>query len=249
MRPMIQQNFLDPLMTNSLKAKSIICALIAALPAIALSQEQDKVTVQFVSFPKSLDTQPVELVVGEGKSIEIELPANRLSKEYEVPRMEKWVLGRSVPSPEGKTVFKSFGEAPALSAKKQLVLVIRGGVKNPDELTLLPFACDQTGFSGGDYLFVNMTKVDIAGEAGSTKFALHPKQNRLVSPEPSEEKDDRKYLYVTMYFRTQEKAKTFYTSTWRFSEKARSMVFFYHEPNNDRLKIHTIRDYLPSVSP
>ena len=33
-------------------------------------------------------------------------------------------------------------------------------------------------------------------------------------------------------------------STWRFSEKARTMVFFYHDPYNDRLRFHTIRDYV-----
>ena len=29
------------------------------------------------------------------------------------------------------------------------------------------------------------------------------------------------------------------------NDKTRSMVFFYHDPHNERLRMHTIRDYLP----
>jgi len=98
--------------------------------------------------------------------------------------------------------------------------------------------------SGGKYLFFNAAKVAVAGELGGSKFALEPLKHLLVSPKPSEERANRKYLYTTLYFRKGEEAQPFYTSTWRFSEQARSMVFFYHDPHTGQLRLHTIRDYI-----
>jgi hypothetical protein len=66
----------------------------------------------------------------------------------------------------------------------------------------------------------------------------------LLAPDPSEVREERKYLYITLYFRKGEEARPFYSSTWRFSEKARSIVLFYHDPHTDRLRTHTIRDYI-----
>lgn len=206
---------------------------------------QDKmVSLQFVAFPISYDPKPVQLLIGEGQTLEVELPSNSLSQAYQVPALGSWVLGKTVVGPDEKFTFSSYGQTRAATSEKQLVLVIRKGMEDADGFDLVAFDGGSKGFGGGKYLFLNGAKVDVAGDAGGTKFALKPKMHTLIAPAPSEVKEDRKYLYITLFFRKGENATPFYTSTWRFSDKARTMVFFYHDPHTDRLRTHTIRDYL-----
>lgn len=213
-------------------------------PVISKAQEP-QVSLQFVSFPISNDPQPVELITGEGVTIKVDLPTNSLSIKYKVPKLESWILGKTLIGEDKKPSFKVYGKTKSAGSGNQLVLVVRKGLNDEDGYDLVCFDCDAGGFSGGKYIFLNGSKVDVAGEVGELKFTLTPKSHTLLSPTPSEEKNDRKYLYVTLYFRKGEEVTPFYTNTWRFSEKARTMVVFYHEPHNQRLRTHSIRDYIP----
>jgi hypothetical protein len=226
--------------------RTIRLALLPVLlmPWIAGGQEK-AVFVQFVAFPITADPKPVELLVGEGETIEVELPSNSLSRPYKVPALGSWALGKSMEGPDGKSTFDVYGRTRASSSEKQVILVIRKGKENSEGFELAAFDSDAKGFGGGKYLFLNGAKVDIAGDAGGTKFALKPNKHALIAPNPSEAEEEKKLLYITLFFRKGEEATPFYSSTWRFSEKARSMVFFYHDPNGQQLRTHTIRDYLP----
>ncbi len=219
----------------------LTCLLSIATPCAA----QDSVSLQFVSFPQRTEKEPVELIVGEGKTITIELPSNCLSKTYQTERLVNWTLGKTVTNKEGGNSFQVYGTTPSLSSNKQVILVIRKGNTDAEGFNLIPFTADEKGFSGGKYMIFNSSKIDVAGEIGDSKFKIEPLKHTLLAPKPSKEENGKKYLFTTLYFRKGEEAEPFYTSTWRFSEKARSMVFFYHEPHDQRLRIHTIRDYLP----
>lgn len=210
-----------------------------------LCNAQETVSVQFVCFPLRTEQEPVELIVGEGKTISVELPSNCLSKSYQTERLNNWTLGKTVPDAEGKPSFQVYGTAPSLATDKQVILVVRKGKTDAEGFNLIPFTSDNNGFSGGKYMMFNSSKVEIAGEIGDSKFRIAPLNHTLLAPKPSSEENGKKYLFTTLYFRKGDEAEPFYTSTWRFSEKARSMVFFYHEPHDQRLRIHTIRDYLP----
>lgn len=222
----------------------LIVALACVLMPWSASAQEKKVSLQFVAFPLSSDPKPVELLIGEGKSVQVELPSNSLSQTYQVPAMKNWRLGKTIEGTDGKPAFSLYGQTPASSSEKQLVLVIRKGNEDADGFDMVSFDSDSTGFGGGKYLFLNGAKVDIAGDAGGSKFALRRLDHAIVAPKPSEVNNKHKYLYITLYFREGEEATPFYSSTWRFSEKARTIVFFYHEPHNGRLRTHTIRDYL-----
>lgn len=224
---------------------SLLGFLIGFLGFSASALAQDSVSVQFVTFPIRTSADPIELVVGESETITVELPTNNLSKVYNTPRLGNWILGKSTTNEEGVKTFEAYGKAPVLSGSKQIVLVIRKGNADSDGYSLIPLNGDNTGFSGGQYMIFNASQVEIAGEIGDEKFKLSPLNHSTIAPKPSKEENGHKYLFTTLYFRKGDEAEPFYTSTWRFSEKARSMVFLYHEPHDKRLRIHTIRDYLP----
>jgi hypothetical protein len=227
------------------KAAAIIWAISTALVSISIAQQQE-VSLRFVSFPMNNGEEAIELAIGEGKTIQVELPTNRLSIEYKVPMLQKWVLGQTVEgTKEGEETFGVFGEVSALGSATQLILVIRGGPDKPNAFTLTAFDGGQSGFTGGSFLFFNASKVDIAAKIGESQLALKPQTHKLVKPSLTKEEKELNQMYTRIYFRKGEEAVPFYTSAWRFNEKARSMVFFHHDTHTRQLRTHTIRDYLP----
>lgn len=228
-----------------MQLSAVLSLILSLIVPSTVSAQNQQVSLRFVSFPTLSDPKPVELITGEGKTIEVELPSNSLSQAYKVPRLQSWVLGDTVTGGGGKTSFKIHGQISAGSTLNQVVLVVRKGGNDEDGYDLICFDGDAGGFSGGKYIFLNGSKVDIAGEVGNLKFVIKPRKHALLAPKPSEEKNDRKYLYITLYFRKGEEATPFYTNTWRFSEKARALVIFYHDPHTQQLRNHTIREYLP----
>lgn len=230
--------FLTMQITNAL---SLIAFLLT--PFIATAQEK-QVSLQFVGFPISNDPQPVSLLIGDGKTVSVELPSNNLSPVYKVPAQGRWALGKAAVDAEGEPIFNIYGQTQSTGSDNQMILVIRKGKEDKDGFEMVSFDSGGKGFNGGKYLFLNGAKVDIGVDVGGTKFALKPQKHKLIAPDPSETKGDRKYLFITLFFRKGEEATPFYTSTWRFSEKARTLVFLYHDPHDSRLRTHSIRDYI-----
>lgn len=226
---------------RSLLLPAAICFSLAVGTAPA---QQADIEIQFVSFPKLADAKPVELLIGEGETMAVELPTNSISTVYKVKPLAKWVIGKTEVNGEGEESFGIYGQAPAIASPKQLILVIRKGKEDADGLELIPMDNRGSHFGGGKYFLMNATKVDIAGSVGTEKFALKPNAHTLVAPEPTKTKGESKYCYAQIYFRKDEEVQPFFTSTWRFNENARTMVFFYHEPTTNQLKLHTIRDYV-----
>ena len=213
------------------------------------AQEAEIVTLRILSFPKSRDPQPVELRMGESEVIKVNTPTNALSQPYQVKRLSTWSFGKMEPpkSGEEKANFISYGSAPSIASNKQLILLIRSGQENKDGLRVV-VVDDQVGnFGGGKFFFMNAAKVDIAGMLGGKKFALKPGAHMLIEPAETRKRQDSsaEQFFTEFFFRKENEARPFFSSTWPHNVKARSMVFFYHDPHNDRLRMHTIRDYLP----
>lgn len=213
---------------------------ITAFPTHA--QEAEQVTVQFVSFPKSPSPEPVELLLGEGKTIEVKIPSNTISEPYQVPAIATWAVGKTEIGPEEKTIFKIYGQTPALGSKNQLIILVRKGANNAEGMEVIPIDYQNANFGGGKFLFMNTSKVDIAGEVGDEKFVIKPGARSIIKPESQ---DGAKTFHTMFYFRKDEEAKPFFSSKWPVNDKARSLVFFYHDPNNQRLRFHSIRNFLP----
>lgn len=217
------------------------------LASLALSlvpchaQEEEKVTLQFLSFPKSLDPKPVELLIGDGKTLEVEIPTNEFSKPYKVKRLSTWAFGKSDTDKDGKPVFTVFGQAKALGSAKQLILLVRKGPNNADGMEVIPIDNDIANFGGGKFLFMNAAKVDIAGETGEVKFALKPGAHTIIRPKAD---PNGRTFHAMFYFRKDDEAKPFFSSKWPISDNISNLIFFYHEPDTKRLRMHTIRNFL-----
>jgi hypothetical protein len=211
---------------------------LSVLPCSA--QEGENVTLQFLSFPKSADPKPVELLLGDGKTLEVEIPTNELSKTYQVKLLGTWAVGKSDVGEDGKPTFTVFGQAKALVSPKQLILLVRKGKDNADGMEVIPIANDVANFGGSKFLFMNAAKVDIAGEAGGVKFAVKAGDHTVIKPKAD---TTGRSFHAMFYFRKDNEAKPFFSSKWPISDKIRNLIFFYHDPETTRLRMHTIRDF------
>src|SRR5689334_20935227 len=91
---------------------------------------QDKVSLSFLSFPISPVPVKVQLLLGEGKLLDIEAPTDWLSPPAQVTAMPAWVVGETVNGPDGKPVFKELGRTTAPASPQQMLLLIRKGKDN-----------------------------------------------------------------------------------------------------------------------
>lgn len=223
-----------------------LTTVIALHSTQAQNQSEGEVQLQFVSFPKAANPEPIELYLGEGKTLEVEIPTNRLSKKYSVKAMPTWILGKTAESAveDADPVFAPYGRANSISSPTQLILVIRKGRQNEDGLALIPMPNTARNFGGGSFFFLNATPMDIAGIISNKRFSLKPGKFTIVEPEPSEVKGVYRYCKTQLAYRKGDDVRAFFNSTWRLNDKARSLIFFYLDPKTQRIRMHSIRDYL-----
>lgn len=222
----------------------LLCTAAASISAHAQEAKPEAtVNLRFVSFPKAATAVPIELLIGGEKTMAVELPTNSISQTYQVPALATWTLGKTSTNEEGKSIFQVFGKTQSIGANEQLILVVRKGSDDADGLELTAVKNNSEGFGGGKYFLLNATSVDIAGSIGTSKFSLKPKTHDLIAPNPTSTEGDRKYCFSQFYFHHKDETQPFFSATWRFNEKARSMVFFYHDPKTKQLRVHTIRSF------
>lgn len=224
---------------------------ISSLPSIVVglalcilpcqSQNAGKVSLRFLSFPKSMESVKVELRLAEGKTVAIEAPSNEFSPPLNTVSTEVWAVGETVQDPEGKPVFKEYGRTAAPDSPQQMLLLVRKGKGNSDGFDLIALDGRATAFGGGKFLFMNAAKVDIAGTVGGEKFVVKPGSHMIITPKSE---GGTRTAHAMFYFRKNDEAPPFFSSRWPVNERARSMVIFYHDPENLHLRMHTIRDFL-----
>ena len=222
------------------KTRAIIAVFVLCMSP-CLAQEAAKVSLRFLSFPKAIDPVKVELRLSEGKTMELEAPSNEFSPAVDVVSTGVWSVGETVEGPDGKPVFKEYGKTKAVASPQQMLLLVRKGKENADGFELVALDGRVDGFGGGKFLFMNAAKVDIAGVVGSEKFAVKPGKFSIIKPKG--EARDSKLVHATLYFRKDDQPKPFFSSTWPLSDAARCLIFFYHDPDTKRLRLHSIRDF------
>jgi hypothetical protein len=222
---------------------SFQCGLLAVL-ALCLqpckAQNAADISLKFVSFPKSAEEIKVKLALGEGKTIDITAHSNWVSDPIRVPVREIWAIGEMATGPEGKTIFKEFGRAKSLASTSQLIVLVRKGKDNADGFDVIPLDAQDTGFSKGSFLFMNAARVDIGGILGDKKFTVKPGGHAIIKPVGV---SDERMMKAVFYYRRGDETKPFFSSRWPISADARGLVFFYHVPDSDQLRFHTIRDF------
>lgn len=209
---------------------------------LSVASAQDKWSLQFLAFPKKLKPEPLELLIGEGKTIEVETPGHELSPTYHVAPLQSIAVGKTTQDEEGKTVFETYGRAKALGTSKQIILLMRKGEDDDAGFVVIPLDGDLANFKGGSYLFINASNLNVGGVIGDKKFALKPGQRRLINPVADH---DDGICQVTFAYQREDRWKTFKDTRWPSNERYRSLVFFHQDPGTGRLGVSPVIDMLP----
>jgi hypothetical protein len=217
----------------------VICLSLGLLPCSA--QNDSKVSLRFLSFPKAAEPLKIELQLTEDKTLGIEAPSNEFSPPVKVDAPGVWSVGETAQGPDGKTLFKEYGRTKAPVSPQQMLLLVRKGEKNSDGIDLIALDGRVNEFGGGKFLFMNAARVDIAGVVGEQKFVVKPGQHIIIKPKSEGEQG---LTTASFYFRKNGEPRAFFSSRWPIGDHARGMVFFYHDPESLHIRMHTIRDFM-----
>jgi hypothetical protein len=225
--------------------RRFFCLMTAAL-GVAIApcgaQEPPAMALQFMTFPMTMEPLKVELLVGEGKTVPLEVPSNELGPVVRVPRMPSLVFGETVLNAEQKPEFKVYGKGKPAAEPKQLVLLLRKGPDMAGGFEVRAIPSDIKNFDGGKILFVNAARVDIGGKTGKVPFALKPGAHAIVKP--GLEANGR-LSHVEFFYSLDGKAVPFFSSMWPVAKEFRGLVFFYNDPNNaNQIQLHSFRHFL-----
>ena len=215
----------------------------------------ENVKLQFLSFPHVPNAEPLQLLVGEGEVLDVETPTNRLSRTYTVPKLNAWMLGKMESGAKAKdgendegqdekVKFDVRGQVKSTNSKHQIILLVRDATGQSNKFEMLILDKAGKGLRGGEFFIMNFSKAEIGGVVGDKKFSLGSRERIIIAPAPDREVGNRRFAIATLFFKKGEKAEPFFTKQWRLSENANSMVFLYHDPHNDRLRLHSIRNFL-----
>ncbi len=216
--------------------------LLSVLLLVNASAQEKQIKLRFLGFPQIPNPEPIELLIGENQTIKVNTPGNELSQSYTVPALASIVVGETVKNDKSENEFQIYGSAKGLATEEQIILLLRKGNKSSDGFTVIPIDGVQTKFSGASYLFINASKLSVAGVIGDQKFTLKAGGSTMLKPVPNH-KDG--ICQVTLGYMKGEKWKTVYDTRWPANDKFRSIVFFYQDPQSGRLGIAPIVDVLP----
>jgi len=201
--------------------------------------------LRFLLFYDRTEVSELDLKTGESSYLPIRGATSSLSQPYHAPLQPNWRLGRMIPTCCGAPDFTPRAEAEALEASQQLLVVFRPEDAVEDELDLVVVDGSAPAFSGGDYLFVNLTDTPILGIIGEAKLSLDPGSHQVAKTAPSEQRGERAVCYIRLaYLDEAATAKPFFTSEWRYSKTARTITLFYKDPRTGKLRLHVVHDYL-----
>lgn len=223
----------------------VFCTMLAS--ASFVSAQGNEMSLQFVAFPKKLKPEPVELLIGEDKTIDVDTPGHELTQPYKVPNLKTIAVGKTVPGKDGKPVFQVYGKAESV-APQQIILLIRKGKENSDGYHLIPIDARLPNFGGASFLFFNASNIGFAGIIGDQKFALRPGKLQIIKPKPNHPPN---ICQVTLSFQREgtDKWKKFYDTRWPANEKVRSLVFFYQIPGTKRVGLAPIMQVMNNNRP
>ncbi len=225
-----------------MRIKSIITiAIFSILQAGFQSAEAQGLSLRFLAFPEITSPEPIQLMTGDGEPVNIDTPSHELSRPVNAGKVGEIVIGVTTLNAKQESVFQVLGRAKALPSKRQIVLLFPKGDDYTDGYVVLPVDGDITKFKGGHYMFINASSMNVGGKIGDKAFALKPGNKGLIKPKATHAGGG---CQVTLSYEKGEKWKAFFDTRWSVNPRYRTLVFFYQEPESDKLGIVPIIEIL-----
>lgn len=229
---------------NLLHSSLLTCVLIgsALTPSAHAQAEPAQTNLSLLALPPRVKHPPLFLVQQENATIPLEIAANRLTGPFKATVDKRWRFSLTSQPAEKDGKLQLAASCPAIrSASDQLVVLVK---KTGANMSYGAFSVDidRTSFKERQFLVVNLTPKEIAGEVGGKRIAFPPGKPVFVTPKANVAEDLCHAMFLT---REAEKPwKPFFSTNWPLKDKIRGLVFFYQDPSGRKILIHTVSDFL-----
>ena len=211
--------------------------LLFAVFGTSTAQDEGKVQLRLLALPPRVVHPAMSLLQGEGKAIEVETAANRLTGPYDVSRQESWTF---VPAGAAGGKAAALATCKPIASKNQLIVLVRN---DGDSGTYKSFALDllKTSFDERQFLLVNLSPNELAAEVGGKRVALKPGKPVVVAPAADKGPD---LCQAAVFTRKDGQWSPFFSTAWPLRDKVRGLVFFYQDAAGGKILLHAVTDFL-----
>jgi hypothetical protein len=217
--------------------------ILSGFPSPAAAQEKPPQNIlRILALPPRIEHPPLFLLQGKAAAIPLEIASSRLTGPYKVSPTNAWQFALSA------TPTKINGQIPLVATCKpapptaeELVVLLR---KPGKEMSYASFALDinRSALKERQFLVINLSPTEIAGEIGGARMAFPPGKPVTVSPKENLGPDLCHVAFLTGG--PNGKWKPFFSTNWPLKNKVRGLIFFYQPPGSEKILIHTVSDFL-----
>lgn len=193
----------------------------------------------YTSMPEGLEN-PVSVMTGKD-IIQLTLSKRSPSEPVKIPADGILRLVRKVPNPDdpAKPNYLTLAQATVPEGVGKALIILAPVAKTDSGLMFQAKVQDLAAFTGGDYLYLNLTTLNIAVEMGTTKIGLKPGETKIYdSPELTESTNVP--IRYSFFHPTEQQWKVLSASTVVLRSTRREICIFSWDPRFVRVDYHGI---------
>lgn len=231
-------------MKSTLLPLFLLLGLCLSLPAQEADEEKREARGRLAwfvatSIPDKLEN-PVQVLTGKDLT-PVTLSKRMASGPVKIPQDGVIRLVRPVPDPDdpGKTTYLTLAQARVADTTAKALIILIPVSKPSSSLVYLAQVKDLSSFTGGDYLYMNLTKVNIAVQLGDRKIALKPGDAKVYDA-PRLDKSVNTPVSYHFYHPGRKEWKLLSASTVVLRPTRREICVFSWDPRYERVDYHGI---------
>lgn len=230
--------------------KAFFCLLIgfySLLPLFAQSEDTNQARPAkgrvawfvYTSMPEDLEN-PVSVMSGTDVR-QITLSKRAPSDPVKIPadgilRIVRKVQSQTDP---GKTEFQTLAQALIPEGMIKALVILMPAPENPKGLVFHTKVQDLARFKGGDWLYLNMTKVNVGVEMGKTSMQIKPGETKIYEA-PAISEPLKMPIRYSYFHPVKQQWKMISASTIALYGTRREICIFGWDPRYDRIEKHGI---------
>lgn len=212
--------------------------IVVVLSAIAHAGPLSKgaLEVRFLAESAPADLGQIALVADKKRSTPFDLPVNNLSAPQTPPArlFSVWAVDKNV----------SLATVTLPDDGKSFIVLLVPSPKGGYSPVVMN--AGDPSFKPGDIYFHNHADKTVLGYVGSAKFTLAPAQGTILRPQGARAE---KFYDVGLGVREAEGDRVLCTTRWPEDDQSRFYVFFYLNPNTNRVAYRAVDEFVPPVVP
>jgi hypothetical protein len=232
-------------MKQFFRSIALVCAVISSISAqetgIAEVKQLRGKVVHFIytSMPEGVEN-PVTVLTGTVMT-ELTLSKRMASEPVKIPAdgIVRLVRKLETPPAAGQLPYKIIAQTTIAENIQKALVVLMPVKANPEGLLFQCKTIDLASFKGGDYLYINLTTLNVAVDMGTTKIPLKPADMKIYNA-PTVTEPINVPIRYSYYDAAKEEWNVISSSTVALYGTRREICIFSWDPRFNRIDYHGI---------